>query len=187
MIHSVKFTCVLDTNVLFPIYVRDLLFWLSYFDMFTPKWSKHIFDEWEALMKKKGINEKEILKSLSEAQGVFPDALVENYESLIQGLDLPDPKDRHVLAAAIKTNANVIVTNNLKDFPEKYLATFGLTAKNADDFITDIIDLNPPQAVEAFRNLAINKTDPDLDEYQILGIFRKHNLIETANYLHALI
>ncbi|MFM8453969.1 MAG: hypothetical protein ACKOAD_03175 [Gammaproteobacteria bacterium] len=66
------------------------------------------------------------------------------YEPLIPSLDLPDEKDKHVLAAAIKSNANIIVTNNLKDFPEEYLARFGLAAKTADDFLTDIIERHEP-------------------------------------------
>lgn len=86
---------------------------------------------------------------VQKANLAFPDALVQNYEGLLKNLDLPDSDDCHVLAAAIKTNANVIVTNNLKDFPEDYLESFGLKAKSADDFLTDIIwiylnKLTPP-------------------------------------------
>ena len=117
MIHSVRFTCVLDTNVIYPIEIRDLLFWFAHYDLFTPKWSNHIFDEWEDVMDRKGVSRKEIKKRTNIANLAFPDAFVMNYEPLIDGLTLPDMKDRLVLAAAIKTNANVIVTNNLKDFP----------------------------------------------------------------------
>lgn len=187
MIHSVRFTCVLDTNVIYPIDIRDLLFWFASYDLFTPKWSKQIFCEWENVMKRKGIPNKEIEKRLINAQKAFPDALVDNYEPLINSLELPDEKDRHVLAAAIKTNANIIVTNNIKDFPSSYLASFGLTAKTADDFITDTIDLNTELALEAFRALVMNRTNPNLDEFEILDRLRKNGLLESANYLHALI
>ena len=139
MIHSVRYTCVLDTNVIYPIDVRDLLFWFASYDLFTPKWTKHIFDGWRAVMERKGISKGEIDKRIKKAHLAFPDALVENYESLLDSLELPDNKDRHVLVAAIKTNANIIVTNNLKDFPKDYLSQFRLTAKSADDFITDNI------------------------------------------------
>lgn len=127
MIHSVKFTCVLDTNVIYPIEIRDL------------------------------------------------------------GLNLPDMKDRHVLAAAIKTNANVIVTNNLQDFPADTLEPYGMSVKSADDFLTDIIDLNHQTAIQAFRKLVLNRRNPDLDEFQVLDALRKNGLMETANYLHALL
>lgn len=178
---------MLDTNVIYPIDIRDLLFWFASYDLFTPKWSKHIFDEWESVMRRKGIAEEEITKRLSKAQQAFPDALVDNYEPLVSSLELPDERDRHVLAAAIKTNANIIVTNNMKDFPEAYLASFGLTAKTADDFITDTIDLNNELALEAFRAMVLNRTNPNLDEFEVLNRLRKNGLIDSANYLHALL
>lgn len=187
MIHSVRFTCVLDTNVIYPIDIRDLLFWFAYYELYTPKWSNHIFDEWKDVMIRKGVPEEEASKRINVAQMAFPDALVENYESLIEGLELPDEKDRHILAAAIKTNADVIVTNNLKDFPKEYLATFGLKAKSVDDFITDIIDLNQERTLLSFKELVMNRTNPDLDEFQILDRFRKLGLVDSANYLHSLL
>src|SRR5690625_4334248 len=149
MIHSVRFTAVLDTNIIYPIIIRDILFWFAHYDLFTPKWSNHIFEEWERVMLRKGIDKREAKKRINKANLAFPDALVQNYGRLIEQLELPDEKDRHVLAAAIKVNASVIVTNNLKDFPKDYLAGFGLNRKSADDFLTDIIDLNPQEASQA--------------------------------------
>ncbi|MGO2357582.1 PIN domain-containing protein [Mesonia sp.] len=187
MIHSVRFKCVLDTNIIYPIEIRDLLFWFAHYDLFTPKWSNHIFDEWKDVMNRKGVSKEEVSKRTNYANLAFPDAFVPNYESLINGLTLPDEKDRHVLAAAIKINANVIVTNNLKDFPSEYLASFGLVAKSADDFIADIIDLNHEKAIEAFRKLVLNRRNPDLDEFEVLNNLRKNGLNNSADYLHALI
>jgi len=187
MIHSVRFICVLDTNVIYPIEIRDLLFWFAHYDLYTPKWSSHIFDEWRDVMKRKGVSEEESLKRMDKANIAFPDALVINYSGLISGLSLPDPKDCHVLAAAIKTNANVIVTNNTKDFPKDYLSSYGLSAKTADDFLTDIIDLNPEEAIKAFREMVLNRRNPDLDEFELLDILRNRGLTDTANYLHSLL
>jgi len=187
MILSVKFTCVLDTNVIYPIEIRDLLFWFAHFELYTPKWSKHIFDEWITVMKRKGVSEEEIAKRTSRANAAFPDALVTNYEALIPSLDLPDEKDRHVLAAAIKTNANLIVTNNLKDFPPNILEVYSLSAKSADDFLTDIIDLNHDTAVDAFRRMVMNRTNPDMDELAVLDALRRNGLKDTADYLHSLL
>ncbi|MEM1319553.1 MAG: PIN domain-containing protein [Bacteroidota bacterium] len=126
MIHSIRFICVLDTNVIVPIEIRDLLFWFAHDELYTPKWSKHIFDEWIEVMRRKRVSEAEIKKRIGWANQAFPDALVKNYEVLIDSLTLPDEKDRHVLAAAIKVNANIIVTNNLKNFLAQYLELFGL-------------------------------------------------------------
>ncbi len=112
MIHSVRFTGVLDTNVIYPLPIRDLLLWFAHFDLYTPKWSKHIFEEWVSVMERKNISAVEIKKRIDNVNEAFPDAMVENYESLIDSLTLRDEKDRHVLAAAIKTNANLIITQN---------------------------------------------------------------------------
>ena len=172
---------------MYPVTVRDLLLWLAHYDLFTPKWSKHIFDEWAKVMRAKGVDEKEVSKRIAVPNLAFPDAMVVNYEALIRTVNLPDEKDRHVLAAAIKVNANVIVTNNLKDFPREYLSVFSLSAKNADDFITDIIDLNPQQAMKAFKEMVLHRVKPDQDEFEVLDYMRNNGLTKAANYFHALI
>jgi predicted nucleic acid-binding protein len=187
MIHSVRFKAVLDTNVIFPIEIRDLLFWFAHYELYTPKWSENIFDEWKTVMIRKGITEIEASKRVRRANQAFPDALVHNYGGLIADLKLPDPDDCHVLAAAIRTNANVIVTNNLKDFPEDYLDSFGLKVKSADDFLTDIIDLNQDKAIEAFQEMVLNRKNPAMDEFQVLESLRRNGLKDTADYLHALL
>lgn len=138
-------------------------------------------------MLRKELSKEEIEKRINNVNLAFPDAHVKNYESLIETLTLPDPKDRHVLAAAIKTNANLIVTNNLKDFPVDYLSGFGLMVKNPDDFATDLIDLNYERAVQAFRALVLNRRKPNLDEYEVLDRFRNAGLKDTADFLHSLI
>ena len=185
MIHSVRFICVLDTNVIYPIDIRDLLFWFAHYDLYTPKWSEHIFEEWEDVMKRKGVSNEEAKKRITRANLAFPDALVKNYSGLISSLYLPDLKDCHVLASARKTNANVIVTNNVKHFPNEYLESFGLIAKTADDFLTDIIDLNPDQALAAFKEMVFNRRKPNLNEFEMLAILRKRDLKNTADFLHS--
>ena len=187
MIHSVRFTCVLDTYVIYPLWIRDLLLWFAHYDLFTPKWSQHIFDEWIEVMKRKGVSEEEIAIRTSNVNRAFPEAMVINYEPLIKTLSLPDLKDKHILAAAIKTNANLIVTNNLKDFPKDYLAGFGLSVKDADDFLTDIIDLNHETSLKAFKDMVLNKKKPAYDDYQVLDFLRSNGLPDTANYIHALL
>lgn len=187
MIHSVKFKAVLDTNVIYPIVIRDLLFWFAFYELYTPKWSANIFEEWKDVMIRKGIQNEAAVNRVNVANNAFPDALVSNYEGLIANLTLPDEKDRHVLAAAVKSNANVIVTNNLKDFPEDYLNSFDIKAKSADDFLTDIIDLNPEIAIKAFKEMVLNRKNPNMDEFEVLESLRKVGLIDTANYIHALL
>lgn len=187
MIHSVKFKAVLDTNVIYPIVIRDLLFWFAFYELYTPKWSTTIFTEWATVMIRKEVTEQEAEKRVQRANSAFPDALVSNYESLITHLTLPDENDRHVLAAAIKSNADIIVTNNLKDFPKDYLSSFGVSAKSADDFLTDIIDLNPDIAIKAFKEMVLNRKNPNMDEFEVLESLRRVGLFDTANYIHVLL
>jgi len=185
MIHSARFTCVIDANVLYPAYLRDLLFQFAIENLFTIKWSKRIFDECERALRKNGMPPKKIIRLKENMHKAFPDALVSRYDSLIEKVELPDPNDRHVLAAAIKINANVIVTFNLKDFPEKILNQYNLRAIHPDDFLVDIIDLNPTISCEAFRELVLNYKKPPLNEYEVLNILRKNNLKQTADFLHS--
>ena len=185
MIHSVRFTAVLDTNVVYPVIIRDILLWFGHYDLYTPKWSEHIFQEWKKIMLEKGVNELDAVNRINKVNQAFPDALIINYKGLIDKLELPDVDDRHVLAAAIKVNANLIVTNNIKDFPRHYLQSFGLNAKTADDFLTDIIDLNQEQAIAAFKEMVLNKKNPKMDELEVLNQLRNAGLKDTANYLHA--
>ena len=77
MIHSVRFTAVLDTNVVYPVIIRDILLWFGYYDLYTPKWSEHIFDEWKKVMLKKGVDEAEAVNRINKANLAFPDALVQ--------------------------------------------------------------------------------------------------------------
>ena len=180
MIHSARFTAVLDTNVIYPVIIRDLLLWFAHYDLYTPKWSRHIVDEWKDVLERKDVAADIAALRVEKINLAFPDALVHNYEGLIGAIKLPDEKDRHVVAAAVKVNANVIVTNNLKDFPDAYLQSFGLSVKSADDFLTDIIDLNHDKAKEAFKEMVCQKKNPEMDDYQVLDQLRKNGLTQTA-------
>ena len=97
----------------------------------------------------------------------FPAAIVTGHEALVVGIDLPDLGDRHVLAAAIHGNANVIVTFNLDDFPAPQLAEHALVAKHPDMFIGELFDSNPDSvlaAVQDHRN-ALRKPPKSPEEY----------------------
>lgn len=86
MIHSVRFKAVLDTNVIYPVVIRDLLFWFAHYELYTPKWSNHIFEEWKSVMGRKGVSVADATKRVHVANLAFPDALVHNYEGLLGNL-----------------------------------------------------------------------------------------------------
>lgn len=123
MRHS-PFTAVYDACVLYPAPLRDLLMWLALSGRFRARWTQEIHGEWKRnLLKNRTDLTMEQLDRTSELMDrAIPDACVCDYEALITGLSLPDPNDRHVLAAAIRCGAGVIVTFNLKDFPDTCLA-----------------------------------------------------------------
>lgn len=83
MIHNERLTVVLDTNVIYPVYIRDLLFWFAHYDIYTPRWSRQVFVEWKRVMIRKGVSAKEAERRVQIANQAFPDALVNHYERLI--------------------------------------------------------------------------------------------------------
>lgn len=187
MTTSVGYKVILDTNVIYPIIVRDILFWFAHYDLYRIKWTVQIFDEWRRVMVKKGVPPEEANTRIQKAHLAFPDATVRDYEWLINLLELPDPDDRHVLAAAISINADIIVTNNTKDFPQTYLESFGLSAKTADHFLTEILELNSTLAVAAFKDMVSSKRKPQMDEYSVLTQLKNAGLKATAASLHRLL
>jgi hypothetical protein len=75
---------------MYPLWIRDLLLWFAHHDLFTPKWSRHIFDEWLSVMKRTGVPEPEAQRRIDLVNDAFPDAIVKNYEPLIPTLKLQD-------------------------------------------------------------------------------------------------
>ena len=118
-----RFVVVFDACVLYPAPMRDILIRLATAGLFAAKWTDRIHDEWTRnLLAQRPDLADALERTRSLMDQAVPDCLVEGYESLIEGLSLPDPDDRHVLAAAIRAGAQTIVTINLKDFPALSLA-----------------------------------------------------------------
>lgn len=117
------FTVLFDANVLYSKHIRSLLVELARSGLFRAKWSADIHREWiDALLKKRPDLERTRLERTRRLVDTsLPDALVVGYEDLISALSLPDPDDRHVLAAAIRCGASAIVTFNERHFPADQL------------------------------------------------------------------
>jgi predicted nucleic acid-binding protein len=102
-----RFTVILDANVLYPFLMRDVLLSSARAGLFRARWSRSIMDEWvRNLISNKPEKERQIHRTASLMNERFPEAVVEDYEALIPSLSLPDEKDRHVLAAAIRAGAH---------------------------------------------------------------------------------
>jgi hypothetical protein len=115
------------------------------------------------------------------------DAHVTRYEPLIEGLSLPDPEDRHVLAAAIVGQAEVIVTRNLRDFPDEALEPYGIEAQHPDEFVRHLLDLSPVPVVDAVRAQQAALTKPPVTTARLLAVFERLGLVETVLELRRLI
>lgn len=133
-----KTVAVLDACVLFPMPLRDTLLRIAEKGLYRLHFSQEILDETtKNLVEKRRMTQEQAAKYQECMKQFFPESIVEDYESLIL-LMTNELKDRHVLAAAVKTKADIIVTSNLKDFPTKSLQSFGIKALHPDQFLIDL-------------------------------------------------
>ncbi|WP_310963370.1 PIN domain-containing protein [Nocardioides terrisoli] len=138
------FVVLYDANVLYPATLRDVLIRVATSGLAQAKWTDRILDE---VFRNLGANRPDLKATLLARTRTLMsesirDVSVSGYEGLIENLTLPDPDDRHVLAAAIKAKAQVIVTANLKDFPSEVLASWDIEARHPDDFLVDQFHLD---------------------------------------------
>jgi predicted nucleic acid-binding protein len=139
--------------VLYPAYLCDTLLRLAEAEAYRPLWSADILTELRRNVVEAGIPADRVDRRIAQMSHSFPDATVTGYDSLIDGMT-NDPKDRHVLAAAVRANAEVIVTFNLRDFPEPALKPYDILAVHPDDFLLDQLDLYPGLTVEVLEQQA---------------------------------
>lgn len=177
-----NFTVVLDACVLYPAPLRSFLMYLALTDLFRAKWTADIHEEWMRNVAKDYPDiqrpQLERIRDLMDAH--VRDCLVTNYEDLIDALVLPDPDDRHVLAAAIRCGASVIVTSNLKDFPADVLTKYGLEAQHPDTFISHLFDLSPSAVCGAAQQQRASLKNPPLDTDQFLESLERQGLAATV-------
>ena len=164
---------LLDANLLYPFHLRNLLIQFGVERLFAARWTAAIHEEWIGNLVADGRATRErLMRTLGIMRRVLPTADVFGFEHRIEGLDLPDTGDRHVLAAAIEAGASVLLTFNLADFPRAILAPFGVAARDPDGFLCELHADNP-EAVEAAvdaSRLNLRLTAPDMDEFiEILG------------------
>ena len=178
------FTAVYDACVLYPAPLRDLLMHLAMSNLFRAKWSDEIHEEWiRNVLKERPDLSREKLQRTRRNMDKNVDGLVTGYESLIPGLMLPDEDDRHVLAAAIRAGADVIVTFNLKHFPAAYLNQFGIEPQHPDEFIFHQIDLHPDAVCEAAKRQRASLKNPPKTVAEFLEIMEQQRLPKTAEFL----
>lgn len=179
-----RFSVIYDACVLYPAPLRDLLMHLALTDLFKARWTDQIHEEWiSSLLDKNKFDRIALERTRDLMDANVRDAKVYGYEYLIETLTLPDPKDRHVLAAAIKANGNAIVTFNLKDFPVEELAKYDVEVIHPDNFIHYQIDLNPAVACSAIKRQRESLKNPPKTQQEFLDILIKQQLPKTVSEL----
>ena len=154
--------------------------------LFRAKWTSDIHEEWisNLLKNRDDLTRSKLEKVRDLMNENILDCLVEGYEDIIPSLTLPDLNDRHVLAAAIISNASVIVSFNLKHFPEKYISKYGVEAQNPDDFLLHLFDISAEKVCTAIRYSRINLKKPAFDVNEYLLCLAKQNLSKTVSKLN---
>jgi PIN domain len=116
----------------------------------------------------------------------LPDALVTGYEHLEEASRLDDPNDRHVLAAAIHTQADVIITNNLKDFPAAILEPYDITAIDPDSFSYNLLLIDPRPVIRTVTEIQRTLKKPPMSMTEVLDILEKQGMVQTVAWLRDL-
>ncbi|MFC4455186.1 PIN domain-containing protein [Deinococcus sonorensis] len=181
------FTALYDANVLYPARLRDLLIRLAVTDLVQARWTTAIHAEWirNVLRDRPDLTESQLQRTRTLMDTAVPDSLVTGYEPLIATLVLPDPADRHVLAAAIRGRADVIVTMNLQDFPAAALAPYSIEVQHPDVFIRRLLELDPATVMDVVRRQRADLKRPPLTVTELLDGLDHIGLTQTVNFLRA--
>jgi predicted nucleic acid-binding protein len=175
-------TVVYDANLLYPAPLRDFLIRLAMSGLVRARWTAAIHDEWmrNLLRNRPDLTAEQLERTRDLMNRAVPDCLVTGYEKQIERLTLPDPNDRHVLAAAIRANANTILTLNTRDFPKAALASYGIVARRPDDSVTDLFDRDPDAIyqIAKLQRAALSVSRQSVGEF--LETLRRVGLVKTT-------
>ena len=178
------FVVVYDSCVLYPNVVRDLLIRVAQAGMVQAKWTDQILDEMSrALRENRGTDQAKLERLRGLMNASIRDVRVAGHESLIDAVKLPDQDDRHVLAAAIKARAQVIVTDNRKHFPAAVLAEWDIEAKSADAFVLDLLGLDDRIVYACVSGIAESRRHPPETVDDVLNHMERSGLRRTVSAL----
>jgi len=179
---------VLDACVLYPAPLRDFLMHLAVSDLFRAKWTEAIHDEWirNVLANRPDLKPEQLDRTRQLMNSHVRDCLISDFDDLIATLTLPDPDDRHVLAAAIRSGADRIVTYNLSDFPAQTLANYGIEAQHPDAFLTHLLSAAPAAVCAAFRRQRQSLKNPPKSVDEMLQTLEQQSLPQTVGVLRTL-
>lgn len=167
------FPALLDANVLVPMPLADLVLRLAEAETYRPLWSEQVLDEVErTLVFKFGLTSERARRRIGDMRTEFPDAMVTDFEPLIEVMT-NDSKDRHVLAAAVRANVEIIVTDNVKHFPARACDPYDISVVSPDEFLLDQLDLYEAETLQCLREQIEDLTRPPISMSAFLEQFRK--------------
>jgi hypothetical protein len=175
-------TAVYDANVLYPAPLRDLFIRLAQAGLVRARWTETIHDEWvrNVLADNPALSSDRLARTRALMNEAVRDCLVTGYENLVESLALPDPDDRHVLAAAIRADAQVIVTFNLKDFPATALAGYDIEAQHPDEFVASLFDAAPGPLCGAVKRQREGLRNPPKTAEELLATLEGQGLVQAV-------
>ncbi len=163
-----SFDAVLDACVLIPLPLCDTLLRAAERGMYRVHWSEDILSEVERnLIEQLNVPPEKAARRLLLMQEAFEEALVAGYQPIVQNMT-NHANDRHVVAAAIVSGSQVIVTANLQHFPERSLEPYGIEAQSPDEFLTNLFDLYPDVMVQILREQVSALRSPQTTIEEIL-------------------
>jgi hypothetical protein len=159
--------------------------YLAVTDLFRARWTNDIHDEWMRNVRKNypDVTQAQVERIRDLMNTNVRDCLIDGYESLIPAIALPDPEDRHVLAAAIRSGADMIVTFNLKHFPDAALKQYGIEAVHPDDFLNSQLDLAPSIVCAAAKRQRESLKNPPMSVAEYLDSLQRQGLTQTVSGL----
>ncbi|MDA8045785.1 MAG: PIN domain-containing protein [Actinomycetota bacterium] len=164
------FSALLDACVLYPVGVRDLLLSVAERGVYMPYWTDQILEEMERNVIGDGRATPKAMARMRELMNAaFPAATIKGYESLISSMT-NDQKDRHVLAAAVRGNIGLIVTNNTKDFPAAACEPYDVEVQTPDEFLSYALDHDPPAVIGAVSSMSVKRTHPRLSPQELVVV-----------------
>jgi hypothetical protein len=184
----VPFIVLYDASALYGNAQRDLIIRIARAGLVQAKWTDEILAEMaRARLRRNPHLPRERVERLCELmREAIADCLVTGYEDLIDSLKLPDPDDRHVVAAAIRAHAQLIVTANLRHFPADYLSQFDIEAKLPDDFVLDQLGINDSAVFACLQQIADTRQRPPNTVSGILEELERSGLVRSAAALRSL-
>lgn len=164
----VAFAAVLDACVLYPVGVRDLLLSVAERGVYVPRWTPTILDEMAKNIVEDGrATMDQVTAMRAQMERAFPDAAVRGYEPLVAAMT-NHPKDRHVLAAAVRADIGLIVTDDVDGFDEAARAPYEIDVQTADEFLSYALDHDPPSVIGAVQAMATKRRRPPVTARQLV-------------------